>query len=259
VLVDRFSASASEIFAGALQDYHRATILGQRTFGKGTVQNLINLDRWPTKNGPQYGQVKLTIAQFFRVDGGTTQHAGVVPEVQFPVSVDASEFGESTYDNALPASRIAVAPHANLGNFAPIVPRLTALHDARVAKDKEYSWLAQDVARFRAERAKKSISLNEADRRAERDKAEARRKAREAERKALGLAADDGRDDDGLQADERDEAAQVEQEEAAKNRPDPLLRETAAILADAITVLSGNRELTMQVLPRSRQATHWSE
>jgi len=259
VLVNRSSASASEIFAAAIQDYGRGLIIGEPTFGKGTVQNLINLDRWPTKNGPQYGQVKLTIAQFFRVDGGTTQHAGVVPEVQFPVSVDASEFGESTYDNALPASRIAVAPHANLGNFAPIVPRLTALHDARVAKDKEYGWLAQDVARFRAERAKKSISLNEADRRAERDKAEARRKAREAERKALGLAASDSNDDDGLQADERDVAAQVQQEEAAKNRPDPLLRETAAILADAITVLTGNHELTMQVLPRSRQATHWSE
>jgi carboxyl-terminal processing protease len=259
VLVNRSSASASEIFAAAIQDYGRGLIIGEPTFGKGTVQNLINLDRWPTKAGPQYGQVKLTIAQFFRVDGDTTQHAGVVPEVQFPVSVDASEFGESTYDNALPATRIAVAPHTNLGNFAPIVPRLIALHDARVAKDKEYGWLAQDVARFRAERAKKSISLNEADRRAERDKQEARSKAREAERKALGLAADDSRDDDGLQSDERAVTRQVEQEEAAKNRPDPLLRETAAILADAIAVLTGNHELTLQVLPRSHEPTHWSE
>jgi carboxyl-terminal processing protease len=259
VLVNRSSASASEIFAAAIQDYGRGLIIGEPTFGKGTVQNLINLDRWPTKSGPQYGQVKLTIAQFFRVDGDTTQHAGVVPEVQFPVSVDATEFGESTYDNALPATRIAVAPHANLGNFSPIIARLTALHDARVAKDKEYAWWAQDVARFRAERARKSISLNEADRRAERDKQEARRKQREAERKALGLAANDSNDDDGLQADERDVTRQVEQEEAAKKRPDPLLRETAAILADAIAVLTGNRELTMQVLPRSRTATHWAE
>ncbi|MGH8028978.1 MAG: carboxy terminal-processing peptidase [Arenimonas sp.] len=259
VLVNRSSASASEIFAAAIQDYGRGLIIGEPTFGKGTVQNLINLDRWPTKTGPQYGQVKLTIAQFFRVDGDTTQHAGVVPEVQFPVSVDASEFGESTYDNALPATKIAVAPHANLGNFAPIVPRLTAMHDARVAKDKEYTWWAQDVARFRAERARKSISLNEAERSAERDKDEARRKQRETERKALGLVADDSRNDDGLQADERDVTRQVAQEEAAKNRPDPLLRETSAILADAITVLTGNRELTLLVLPRSRQATHWSE
>jgi carboxyl-terminal processing protease len=139
------------------------------------------------------------------------------------------------------------------------VPRLNALHDARVARDKEYAWWAQDVARFREERARKTVSLNEAERRAERDRDEDRRLARIAERKALGLPADDGRDDDGLQADERDVAAQVRQEEAAKNRPDPLLRESAAILADAITVLSGNRELTMQVLPRSRQALHWTE
>jgi carboxyl-terminal processing protease len=259
VLVNRSSASASEIFAAAIQDYGRGLVIGETTFGKGTVQNLVDLDRWPAKSGPQYGQVKLTVAQFFRVDGDTTQHAGVVPEVQFPVSVDATEFGESTYDNALPATRIAVAPHANLGNFNPIIARLTALHDARVAKDKEYAWWAQDVARFRAERARKSISLNEADRRAERDKLEARRKQREAERKALGLAANDSNDDDGLQADERDVTRQVAQEEAAKKRPDPLLRETAAILADAIAVLSGNRELTMQVLPRSRTATHWAE
>jgi carboxyl-terminal processing protease len=139
------------------------------------------------------------------------------------------------------------------------VPRLTALHEARVARDKEYSWWAQDVARFRAERAKKSISLNEAERRAERDRLEARRKQREAERVALGLAADESSDDDGLQADERDVARQVEQEEAAKKRPDPLLRESAAILADAITVLSGNRELTLQVRPVSKQPTHWTD
>jgi carboxyl-terminal processing protease len=259
VLVNRSSASASEIFAAAIQDYGRGLIIGEPTFGKGTVQNLIDLDRWPSKAGPQYGQVKLTIAQFFRVDGDTTQHAGVVPEVQFPVTVDATEYGESTYDNALPATRIQVAPHANLGNFTPIVPRLMALHDARVAKDKEYSWWAQDVARFRAERAKKVISLNEAERRAERDRQEARRKQREAERVALGLAADTSRDDDGLQADERDVTAQVEQENAAKNRPDPLLRESAAILADAITVLSGDRTLASQVLLRTREPLHWAE
>jgi carboxyl-terminal processing protease len=127
-----------------------------------------------------------------------------------------------------------------------------------VAKDKEYSWWAQDVAQFRAERAKESVSLNETERRAERDRQEARRKQREAERVALGLAADSGNDDDGLQADERNVTQQVEQENAAKNRPDPLLRESAAILADAIAVLSGNRDLTMQVR-HSQRPTLWSE
>jgi carboxyl-terminal processing protease len=260
VLVNRSSASASEIFAAAIQDYGRGLIIGEPTFGKGTVQNLIDLDRVTEREQPQFGQVKLTIAQFFRIDGGTTQHAGVVPDIQFPVTVDASEFGESTYDNALPATHIQAATHTELGNFGPIVPRLIAMHGARVAKDKEFGWWAQDVAQFRADRDRKLISLNEADRRAERDAQEAKRKAREAERKSLGLADDSAanQDDDGLQADERNVAQEAAEEQAAKNRPDPLLRESAAILADAVTLLSSNQQLTAAVLPVTRQATVWS-
>ena len=261
VLVNRSSASASEIFAAAIQDYGRGLIVGEPTFGKGTVQNLIDLDRVTGRESPQFGQVKLTIAQFFRIDGGTTQHAGVVPDIQFPVTVDASEFGESTYDNALPATHIPAAMHTDLGNFGPIVPRLVALHAARVAKDKEFGWWAQDVAQFRAERDKKLISLNEAERRGERDAQETKRKTRDAERKALGLTVigqDSSRDDDGLQADERNVAQEAADELAAKNRPDPLLRETATILADAVTLLSANQTLTAAVLPVTRQATVWS-
>ena len=260
VLVNRSSASAAEIFAAAIQDYGRGLIVGEPTFGKGTVQNLIPLDRWPTKAAQQYGQVKLTIAQFFRVDGQTTQHAGVVPEIQFPVTVDASEFGESTFDNALPATRIQTAPHSNLGNFKPIVPRLKAQHDTRIATDREFSWWAQDVAQFKADRDRKVISLNEAERRIERDKDLAKRKQRSAERKALGLVLPGGpEDDDGLQADERNVAQQVAAEAAAKNRPDPLLRETAAILADAIAALSGDAKLAALVMPVTHQATVWSD
>jgi carboxyl-terminal processing protease len=260
VLVNRSSASATEIFAAAIQDYGRGLIVGEPTFGKGTVQNLIPLNQWPTPTAQQYGQVKLTIAQFFRVDGATTQHAGVVPEIQFPVTVDATEFGESTFDNALPATRIEVAAHQNLGNFAPIVPALKARHDRRIATDREFGWWAQDVAEFREQREKKVVSLNEAVRRAERDEEIAKRKARAEERKALGLQQPGGRDeDDGLQADERNVAEQVAAEEAAKKRPDPLLRETAAILSDAITMLSSDSKLAAAVLPRTHQATVWSE
>jgi len=258
VLVNRSSASATEIFAAAIQDYGRGLIVGEPTFGKGTVQNLIDLDRWPQKSGPQFGQVKLTIAQFFRVDGDTTQHAGVVPEIQFPVTVDATEFGESTFDNALPATHIAVADHTNLGNFAPILPQLISDHAARVTGDKEFSWWSQDVAEFRADREKKTISLNEGERRAERDADEAKKKARAAERKALGLADARNDDDDGLQADERNVSQQVAAEEARKKRPDPLLRETAAILADAITMLTGNPRLAAQVMPATHSASVWS-
>ncbi|MFT3807286.1 MAG: carboxy terminal-processing peptidase [Arenimonas sp.] len=260
VLVNRSSASASEIFAAAIQDYGRGIIIGEPTFGKGTVQNLIDLDRWPGRQDEKFGQVKLTIAQFFRVDGSTTQFAGVVPDIQFPVTVDASEFGESTYDNALPASKIAAANHVNLGNFGPMLPRLGAQHDARVAKDQEYQWLVEDVARFRTEREKKTISLNEADRRAERDRNEARRKQRDTQRKAMGLATVAGNDDrdDGLQANERSVSKQVAQEEAAKSRPDPLLRESAYVLSDAIGLLSGNPQLAAQVMPVTKRALVWS-
>ena len=260
VLVNRSSASATEIFAAAIQDYGRGLIVGEPTFGKGTVQNLIPLNQWPTPTAQQYGQVKLTIAQFFRVDGATTQHAGVVPEIQFPVTVDATEFGESTFDNALPATHIQVAAHPNLGNFAPLVPALKARHERRIATDKEFGWWAQDVAQFRTEREKKVVSLNEAVRRAERDRDLAKRKERAAERKALGLVDPGLRpDDDGLQANERNVAEQVAQEEAAKKRPDPLLRETAAILSDAISMLSADAKLAALVMPITHQATVWSD
>ncbi len=260
VLVNRGSASATEIFAAAIQDYGRGLIVGEPTFGKGTVQNLIPLNISPTRTADEYGQVKLTVAQFFRVDGDTTQHAGVTPEIQFPVTVDASEFGESTFDNALPATKIAVAPHPSLGNFAPILPTLEQHHAARVAKDLEFVWREQDVAEFRAEREKKVISLNEAERRAERDRDLAKREARKAERKALGLTQPGGpEDDDGLQADERSVQDQVAAEEAAKKRPDPLLKETAAILSDAITILGADSKLATLVLPVTHQATVWSD
>ncbi len=260
VLVNRSSASASEIFAAAIQDYGRGLIIGEPTFGKGTVQSLIDLDRFPRKDDVKFGQVKLTVAQFFRVDGGTTQHAGVVPDLQFPVTLDASEYGESSFDNALPATRIAQAAHANVGNFTTLGPQLKARHKARVAKDAEFGWWAQDVATFRADREKKTLSLNETVRRAERDRLEAQRKQRDAERKAAGLAGDAlAQADDGLSASERSVADQAADEEAAKNRPDPLLRESAAILADALALLSGDRALTAQVLPVTRQPTIWAE
>ena len=263
VLINRGSASASEIFAGAIQDYGRGLVIGETTFGKGTVQNLVDLDRWPANEKARFGQVKLTIAQFFRVSGGSTQNKGVVPDVAFPVSVDASEYGESTYDNALPWTRIAAVPHTRYGNFAPLLPKLETLHGVRIADAKEFQWWAEDVAQFRKERADKSISLNEAERRSERDREDAKRKSRQEARKTLGLdldplAEDDSRDD-GLQAGERDVARDVAREKAAEKRPDPLLRESAAILADAVRLLDTDRTLSAQVLPTAVQPGHWAD
>jgi carboxyl-terminal processing protease len=250
VLVNRASASASEIFAAAIQDYGRGLIIGETTFGKGTVQNLIDLDRWPPSEKPRFGQVKLTVAQFFRIDGGTTQLKGVVPDIAFPVSLDASEYGESTYPNALKWTHIAPAPHTLLGNFAPMLPQLAKLHSERVANDREFGWWAKDVADYHEQRARKEVSLNDVERRAERDKLEAQRKQRDAERKAAGLDAPElASSDDGLQADERDVARQVAEEKAREERPDALVKESAAILVDAIDLLGHDEKLAASVHP----------
>lgn len=262
VLVNRGSASASEIFAGAIQDYGRGLVIGETTFGKGTVQNLVDLDRWPGNEQKRYGQVKLTIAQFFLPGGSSTQNKGVVPDIQFPVMVDASKFGESTYDNALPWTRIAGVPHTQYGNFAILLPRLDTLHKARVANDKEFQWVEEDVAEFRAEEAKKYISLNEAERRAERDRQDAKRKSRQEQRKALGLPLDplaDDAADDGLTYSERDIAKDAAREKAAEKAPDPLLRESASILGDAIQLLHNDRTLAGQVLPEAKTPGHWAD
>jgi carboxyl-terminal processing protease len=262
VVVNRGSASASEIFAGAMQDYGRALIIGETTFGKGTVQNLLDLDRWPAAGeGPRYGQVKLTIAQFFRADGGSTQHKGVVPDIAYPISVDANEFGESTYDNALPWTRIAAVPHARYGNFAPLLPRLQQMHEQRIGQDLEFQWWKEDVSHYRAEAAKKYLSLNEGVRRAERDRQEAQRKERQAIRKEKGLDLDPLAEetDDGLTANERDVVRDAAREKAAEKRPDPLQREAAAILANAIDLLEEDRPLSAQVLPGTASAVRWME
>ncbi|MEO5629276.1 MAG: carboxy terminal-processing peptidase [Thermomonas sp.] len=260
VLVNRGSASASEIVAGAIQDYGRGLIIGETTFGKGTVQNMVDLDRWPANEKPRFGQVKLTIAQFFRPGGSSTQSKGVVPDVGFPTSVDAGEYGENTYDNALPWTRVAAAPHVQYGNFASLLGKLDARHDARVAKDVEFQWWTEDVATFRKEQAKKSVSLNEVERRNERDKFDALRKRRADQRVQLGIELDPllaQRSDDGLQGSERNIAEDVAREQAAKKVTDPLLRESATILSDAIGLLGADAKLSAQVLPEARSAGHW--
>ncbi|HRN61712.1 MAG TPA: carboxy terminal-processing peptidase [Luteimonas sp.] len=262
VLINRGSASASEIFAGAIQDYGRGLVIGETSFGKGTVQNIVPLDRWPANEGDRYGHVKLTIAQFFLPGGSSTQNKGVVPDIAFPVTVDASEFGESTYDNALEWRQIAAVPHQRYGDFAPLLPMLEARHAARVASDSEFRWWSADVAEFRAEREKKYVSLNEAERRAERDRDAAKRVQRQEERKKLGLPLDplaDSSSDDGLQSNERNVAEDAAREKANEKRPDPLLRESAAILADAVRLLNHDRQLSAQVLPESTMPGRWTQ
>lgn len=248
VMINRASASASEIFAGAIQDYGRGLIVGEPTFGKGTVQNLVDLDAFSREN-PGLGHLKMTVAQFFRIAGGSTQHKGVEPDIAFPVTWDASEYGESVYDNALPWAAIAPASYEAYGDFAPLLPMLKTKHEARIAEDQEFQWWIEDVEEYRSLRDRKTLSLNEATRRAERERDEARRKARDEQRKALGQSVDEdavAELDDGLQADERPIEAE---DESADEKPDALVRETAHLLVDAIDLLRADSKLAARVIP----------
>ncbi|WP_193164186.1 carboxy terminal-processing peptidase [Microbulbifer hainanensis] len=160
VLINRLSASASEIFAGAIQDYNRGLIVGSQSFGKGTVQTMAPLKE---------GQLKITQSKFYRVSGDSTQHAGVTPDIQMPQLIDAESVGESAYDTALPWDRIHAVPHAKYFNFKTLLPDLIAKHNKRTAVDPDFVYLREQY-QFEQERAdQKVISLNEKARETERE------------------------------------------------------------------------------------------
>jgi carboxyl-terminal processing protease len=236
VLINRGSASASEIFAAAIQDYGRGVIIGEPSFGKGTVQTVVNLDQVARNDKPKFGELKLTIAQFFRVNGGTTQLRGVTPDIALPGLSDPKTFGETSYDNALPWTQIKPARYKQAGNLKAELPKLQALHDKRVEIDPDFQRLIEDVAELKAQRDKGVISLNEADRRKELTARENRLKSR--------AQLDDGVDttnDDGLQSNERSLTADIALENARKKAKDVLLNEATAILSDAAGLQAGAR------------------
>lgn len=171
VLVNRYSASASEIFAAALQDYGRAIVLGEQTFGKGTVQQHRSLSKIYDFYDKPIGFIQYTIQKFYRINGGSTQNRGVVPDIVFPTPIIADEFGEVVADNTLPWDSVKQAPFAATGEVSPqsFAP-LTAKHLARIAKTQEFQFIAKDIERYKAEKDKKTISLVETIRIAERDK-----------------------------------------------------------------------------------------
>jgi carboxyl-terminal processing protease len=255
VLVNRGSASASEIFAAAIQDYGRGLIIGQPTFGKGTVQNLVDLDRFAsrTKEKPQLGELKMTIAEFFRINGGSTQLKGVTPDINFPKNGDEKDFGESTYDNALQWTQIAPAPdYKPVADLKAYLGQLQAKHDARVAKSPAWKLMLDELAQYRKMRDKTSVSLNLAQRQAERKEQDAIQADFRNRHKAIdGTAFDDDRDglDDGLNPNERSLKSELKQEKEAKKAADPQLDETAHILFDAVGLIKGDAKLAAEVLP----------
>ena len=249
VLINRGSASASEIFAAAIQDYGRGLIIGTPSFGKGTVQSMVDLDRIAKNSKPQFGELKMTVAQFFRVNGGTTQLRGVTPDILFPAVSDPHDFGESSFDNALPWAQIKPANYSPVGNLKGVLPTLLALHEARVKKDRDFQYLQQDIAEAKLQRMKNLVSLNEAVRRKERDEQEARLKSRESRGdagkrtrkdvrgKESATGTGDAFRDDGLRADERNLTNELAAEKAQKNAKDVLLDEAVHILSDEAGLL----------------------
>ena len=250
VLINRASASASEIFAAAIQDYGRGVVIGEPSFGKGTVQSVINLDQLVKSKTPEYGELKMTVAQFFRINGGTTQLRGVTPDISFPAQIDSRDFGESSYDNALPWTQIKAADYTPAGDLSAILPLLKAAHDARISKDKDFQYLTEDIAESNLQRKKNLISLNEADRRQERETQEARIKLHGNNKASIAtnIAA---RQDDGLQSNERNLDSDLAFEKAQKNAKDVFLREAVNILSDEVGLIQKDARLAVSVLPKA--------
>lgn len=188
VMVDRYSASASEIFAAAMQDYGRGLIVGEQTFGKGTVQQHRPLGRIYDMFESPLGSVQYTIAKFYRINGGSTQHKGVIPDIQFPTAIDPAEWGESKEEYALPWDSINAANYSTLNDISQVIPVLQQKHQARIGKEVEFQYLMKDIAEYKQQMNDKTVSLREADRITERDENKAKQLVRTNERlKRLGL------------------------------------------------------------------------
>jgi carboxyl-terminal processing protease len=223
VLVNRFSASASEIFAAAVQDYERGVVIGQRTFGKGSVQNLYALDRFQRdRSGEGLGQLTLTIGKYYRVTGDSTQHRGVDPDIALPSMIDAEEVGESTRETALPWDRIRATRYDAREPLDTTIDLLSTSFRERLKSDPDYDYLLKDIEAAQTMRERTTVSLSLEERKAERERLQAERLARENERReALGL-----------EPVESVEALDEEEE------PDILLKEAASIVADMAQFLA---------------------
>jgi carboxyl-terminal processing protease len=188
VLVNRASASASEIFAGAIQDYQRGLVVGQQTYGKGSVQNLYPLDRYALGPNAGFGQLTVTIGKYYRVTGDSTQHRGVEPDITLPSFLDTADIGESTRESALPWDRINAARYTPEPGELPVVSLISREHEERIAQNPDFVALQQDVDALAQQRSQRDFSLNLEARRAERDAIDAQRLKREnARRAARGL------------------------------------------------------------------------
>ncbi|MCF0059014.1 carboxy terminal-processing peptidase [Dyadobacter sp. CY356] len=228
VMVNRFSASASEIFAAAIQDYKRGIIVGEQTYGKGTVQTLIDLNQWVPKETDQLGQVKLTVAKFYRINGSSTQLKGVMPDLEMPTAFKVNEYGEGSQPSALPWDQIASSKYEATNDInEKIVSQLRDKHNHRLKSDEELKALAKTMDEFKKARENKVVSLLESKRKVERDEAEKKRAAM----KQLGEESDDEDEDS---ADAKPKTAEATKE--VKKKKDIYITETGRMLADLIVI-----------------------
>lgn len=222
VLVDRFSASASEIFAAAMQDYGRALIVGEPTFGKGTVQQYRSLnriyDQMLRPEWPALGSVQYTIQKFYRINGGSTQRKGVTPDILMPTGSEETETGEKFEDNALPWDSVKAATWTRSGDLTTFDPELLTLHQARIAKNAEFQYIIKNIARYNAIKEKRNtISLNYAQREKENEEDDAIRLERV---------------NDRLKHDGKAALKKIDDLPKDYQEPDPYLDETVLIASD---------------------------
>jgi carboxyl-terminal processing protease len=236
VLVNRLSASASEIFAGAIQDYGRGIIIGSQTYGKGTVQTLVPLNR---------GQLKITAAKFYRVSGQSTQHQGVIPDIEFPELYDVERIGESSLVDAMPWDMIQPAVYPRAHDISSLLPELNARHQKRVATDADFEYMRALATKTRENRQLTHVSLNREVRAAEQAREEAwRLELENTLRRAKGekpLASLEELEDLGVSMVDGEEADLADLPEASDKKDedpssDALLRESGNILVDFITL-----------------------
>jgi len=225
VLVNRLSASASEIFAGAMQDYHRALIIGGQTFGKGTVQTIQPLN---------HGELKLTLAKFYRVSGQSTQHQGVIPDISYPADMDITEIGESALPEAMPWDSIKPALEPANDPFKPFIAELKARHDARTNDDPDFVFSRARLALTQRLMQDTEVSLNEVERRAQYAKIEKKqldienaRRIKKGEEQLKTMIKDD----------EEDHLAAAEKDKKIKPEEDAYLAETGRILLDWLSLV----------------------
>lgn len=221
VMVDRYSASASEIFSAAIQDYGRGVIVGEHTFGKGTVQQHRGLGRVYDLYENPFGSIQFTIAKFYRINGGSTQHRGVLPDIEFPSAIDPADWGESKEENALPWDKIPQAKYHKLNDISQDLTYLNSLYSSRITHNQEFNYLLSDIEEYKAEKDDKTISLNLEKRKEKRESRKAKQLARANER---------------LVVMGKEKVANLDDLPDELDKLDPFLDETARITFDLVSI-----------------------